>query len=75
MPEWIEVQDRFYRMPDGTVCQERYINGKLFERRPDVPVVFVDWWHLESIWTQMVKRPTALVKEGPKAIVLYRRTG
>lgn len=71
MPEWIEVQDRFYRMPDGTVYQERFINGRRVEFQK-VPIVIVDWGNLESIWTTLVKRPTALVKEGPKAIVLCR---
>lgn len=71
--DWVEVQDRFYRLPDGTVWQERFINGRRIEMGK-APVVFVDWWHLESIWTQMVKRPTtALVKEGPKAIVLCKK--
>lgn len=68
---WVEVQDRFYRLSDGRIWRERYINGVRVEQGPS-PVVFVDWSYLESVWTTMVKRSTALVKEGPKAIVLYR---
>ena len=72
MDHWIEVQDRFFRLPNGDVWRERWINGKRVESGV-APVVFVDWSCLESVWTTMVKRPTALVKEGPKAIVLYGR--
>ncbi len=69
MRDMIEVQDRYYRKPDGTIRHERWIGGRCTDCSDDFPVVFIDWWNLKSVWTTLIKRPTALVKEGPKAIV------
>jgi len=64
------VRDEFYRRGKET-RQRRFIDGVLMF---DIgsPVVFVDLWNLQSIWTTIVKLPTALVKEGPKAMVLQK---
>lgn len=73
MSAYVEVQDRYYRRSDGTIRNERWIEGRCVYCSDYTPVVFIDWWAVEAIWTQMIKRPTALVKEGPKAIVKWRR--
>jgi hypothetical protein len=67
----VEVQDLYYRKPDGTIRYERWIEGWCVDSSDDSPVVFIDWWNLKSVWTTLVKLPTALVKEGPKAMVVY----
>jgi hypothetical protein len=66
----VEVRDEFYQLGKET-RQRRFINGVLMF---DIgyPVVFVDFWNLRSVWTSLVKLPTALVKEGPKALVKWR---
>ena len=69
---YIEGQDRYYRKPDGTIRHERWIGGRCTDYSDDFPVVFIDWWNLKSAWTTLIKRPMALVKEGPKAIVKWR---
>ena len=71
MSAYVEVQDRYYRKPDGTIRHERWIGGRCVDCSDDFPVVFIDWWTLEAAWTQMIKRPVSLVKEGPKAMVVY----
>ena len=71
MSAYVEVQDRYYRKPDGTIRHERWIGGRCTDCSDDFPVVFIDWWNLKSVWTTLVERPTALVKEGPKAMVVY----
>ncbi len=75
MSAYVEVQDRYYRKPDGTIRHERWIEGRCVDCSDDFPVVFIDWWTVEAIWTQMIKVPTALVKEGPKAMVKWRKAG
>jgi hypothetical protein len=71
MRDMIEVQDRYYRNPDGTIRYERWIGGRCVDTSDDFPVVFIDWSTLQSAWTQMIKRPVAIVKEGPKAMAKY----
>ena len=68
---YVEVQDRYYRKPDGTIRHERWIEGRCVDSSDDFPVVFIDWSTLQSVWTQMIKRPVSLVKDGPKAMVVY----
>jgi hypothetical protein len=70
---YVEVQDRYYRKPDGTIRHERWIGDRCLYSSDDFPVVFIDWSTIESVWTQMIKLPTSLVKEGPKAMVVYGR--
>jgi len=72
MSDTVLVQDRYYRKLDGTIRHERWIEDRFLECHGQARVVFVDWWNVKSMWTTLVKRPTALVKEGPKAMVLYR---
>jgi len=67
----VEIRDEFYRRGKEE-RQRRFVNGALIF---DIgsPVVFIDLWNLQSVWTSFVKLPTSLVKEGPKALVLCRR--
>ena len=74
MSRMVEVQDRYYRKPDGTIRHERWIGGWCVDGSEDFPVVFMDWSTLECVWTQMIKLPTSIIKEGPKAIVKWRES-
>jgi hypothetical protein len=69
MRDWVEVQDRYFRKPDGTIRHECWIEGRCVCSSDDYPVVFIDWWKLKAEWTTLIKQPTALLKEGPKAMV------
>ena len=73
----LRVSRRWYSLPDGRVREDLMLEG-IRQRllysitHPRVPFVFFDrkathaWWDGSCF-------VTALVKEGPKAIVLYRR--
>ena len=67
----IEIRDYFYRDRNGNQRVQRWIGNQCVYDETS-SVVFIDWWNLKSVWTTMVKRPVALVKEGPKAIVRFR---
>ena len=70
--EWVEVRDYYYRDRDGKQRVQRWIgNACIYDDWSRV--VFLDWENIQSVWITLMKRPTALVKEGPKAIVLVRK--
>jgi hypothetical protein len=65
------VCDYYYRDRFGDQRVQRWIGNQcVYDETSDV--VIVDWWNLKSVWMTLVKPPTALVKEGPKAIVKWR---
>ena len=72
MSETVLVRDYFYRDPSGELRMQRWIGNHCVEDIKS-PVVIVNWSNIEAVWTTLMKRPTALVKEGPKAMVVYER--
>ncbi len=70
MSREVIVRDEFYRL-GKEVRQRRWIGGVLIF---DIgsPVVAVDCWNLQSAWTTLVKLPAALMKEGPKSLMIKK---
>ena len=69
----IEVQDRYYVEPDEPFVTSVGLRDAVCMACEDFPVVFIDWSRLKrSGRKRIVKLPTSLVKEGPKAIVKWR---
>ena len=67
----IEARDYYYRDRNGKLWTQRWIGNRCIESDHEAPIVLIDWWGLQAVWTTLVKLQTALVKEGPKAMVLY----
>ena len=70
MSRTVLIRDYFYRDPGGNLRMQRWIGDHCVEDIKS-PVVLVNWSNIEAVWTMIVKLPTALVKEGPKAMVVY----
>ncbi len=71
-PALVEVRDYYYRDKAGTLRTQRWIGDKCVSVG-DAQVVILDWWSIKAAWTtlMLMKPCTALVKEGPKAMVVY----
>jgi hypothetical protein len=75
--EWVQITERYYRYPNDTVrevilvgekvIRDRTVNLNFAHRMLFQPKLRLDtppWWHKEPC--------TALIKEGPKSIVLFK---
>lgn len=72
MSATVIVRDYFYRDDAGKMRMQRWIGNHCVDD-DEARVVFVDWLRIQSVWTTLMKPCTALVKEGPKAMVVYGR--
>ena len=69
----IKLRDYYYRDRNGKLRTQRWVGNRCIDSDHEACVVLIDWWNIEAVWTTLVRRPTALVKEGPRAIEKYRR--
>ena len=69
----ILVRDYYYRGPDGKMRTQRWIGDRCLDEG-ESPVVPIDWWNIQSVWTTLVALLLAMVKEAPKAMVVYGRS-
>jgi hypothetical protein len=68
--DWIEVRDSYYKLLNGKCLHVRHIDGV---RQEPEECSYMPWFELSSVWITVIRRPVALVKEGPKALIHVAR--
>ena len=71
MRDMVEVRESYFKQADGTYRVRQQIGNHVLWEGPS-PVVFISW-SAADLPRNLIRKPaTALVKEGPKAIVKWR---
>ena len=69
MSSMVVMRESYFRMPDGAIHMRLYIGTHVFYEAPS-QLPFVQWSPPELPWNTVHEPITALMKEGPKAMVL-----
>jgi hypothetical protein len=67
----VEVRETYYKRPDGSMWMRRQVGSCVLWEGPS-PVVFINWSAAWKPWDLVRKPAVSLVKEAPKAMVLWR---
>jgi hypothetical protein len=72
MSATVTIRESYFKRSDGTIFMRRQIGTHVLWEGVS-PVVFVKWSAADVPWDLIHKPVTELVKEGPKAMVVYGR--